>query len=446
LKIENGPILLFNSILVKKTKKQKEEPLMDKIIVKGKKGKQEFEIAELERGEGLLQMIQQLIPIGLMAVNDVLQSEVERLAGKKYSHAAYKEYSRWGSNAGSICLGDSKVRIKVPRVMNKGTKRSVPLRSYELFQDPQIIDEQNFKKLINGISCRKYKEASMIVPEVFGISHSSVSKRFIRVSSKKLEEFHNRRFDDLNIVALFIDGKSFSGTDMIIALGIDINGIKHILGFVESGTENESVCSDFLRSLKERGLKLDDEILYIIDGSKGLNSSIKKVAGRNAVIQRCQWHKRENVVSYLSKTEQPKVREKLQRAYSLSSYTEAKSALDKVGKELKLMNRSAYNSLQEGLEETLTLHRLGLADKLGASFKTTNCIENVNSQISIYVSRVRRWHNSDHRQRWLATALLETEPRLRKVKGRAHLVELKARIKELKEGNETGQQCIKEAA
>jgi len=130
----------------------------------------------------------------------------------------------------------------------------------------------------------------------------------------------------------------------------------------------------------------------------------------------------------------------------MSSYTEAKSALDKVGKELKLMNRSAYNSLQEGLEETLTLHRIGFADKLGDSFKTTNCIENVNSQISIYVSRVRRWHNSDHRQRWLATALLETEPRLRKVKGREHLVELKAHIKELKERNETGQQCMEEAA
>jgi len=419
---------------------------MEKIIVKGKKGKQKLGIAELERGEGLLQMIQQLIPIGLMAVNDVLQAEVEGLVGQRYSHATDSGCNRWGSNSGSVYLGDSKVRIKVPRVVKNGTKRSVPLHSYELFQDPQIIDEQNFKKLINGISCRKYKEASMLVPGVFGISHSSVSKRFIRVSSKKLEEFHNRRFDDLNIVALFMDGKSFSGTDMIIALGIDIKGIKHILGFIESSTENESVCSDFLRSLKERGLKLDDEILYIIDGSKGLNSSIKKVAGRNAVIQRCQWHKRENVVSYLSKTEQSKVREKLQRAYSMSSYMEAKSALDKVGKELRLMNKSAYNSLQEGLEETLTLHRLGLADKLGISFKTTNCIENVNSQISIYVSRVRRWHNSDHRQRWLATALLETEPRLRKVKGRDHLVELKACIKELKERSKTGQQCMREAA
>lgn len=416
---------------------------MRKINVKSVKDKQEIGIVE---NEGIIQMIQQLIPIGLMAVNEYLQSEVERLAGKRYSRSADKEYSRWSSNGGSVFLGDSRVHIEVPRVVKKGSKKPITVPGYSQFQDSGIIDEQSLKKLINGISCRKYREASIVLPEVFGISSSSVSKRFIRVSSKKLEEFHNRRFDDLDLVAIFIDGKSFSGSDMIIALGIDTEGRKTILGFVESVTENERVCRDFLNSLKERGARLTDEVLYVIDGAKGLTSGIRKVVGNTAVIQRCQWHKRENVVSYLSKEKQGEIRSRLQSAYSKSSYADAKRDIERIGKELKLMNKSAYNSLQEGLEETLTLHSLGLATELGISFKTTNCIENVNSLIGHYVNRIKYWRNSDQRQRWLATALLETESRLRKVKGREHLLLLKAALKRLKYEKNYGQQYTKEAA
>ena len=211
----------------------------------------------------------------------------------------------------------------------------------------------------------------------------------------------------------------------MIALGVTIEGDKALLGFVETGTENHKVCKQFLLSLRDRGLNLDKEILFAIDGGKGLHKGVREVMGEKAVIQRCQWHKRENVVSYLDKKNQESFRRKLQAAYELPTYEKAKTRLEAIKRELSLINQSAVASLEEGLEETLTLHRLGLFTKLGTSFKTTNCIENVNKLLAKKTDRVDRWQNSNQRQRWVASAMLEIEPGLKKVKGYAHLVELR---------------------
>jgi transposase-like protein len=162
---------------------------------------------------------------------------------------------------------------------------------------------------------------------------------------------------------------------------------------------------------------VENEILFIIDGAKGLYKGVKEALGSQAVIQRCQWHKRENVAKYLDKKLQPQFRRKLQAAYEQPTYEKAKQRLGQIKKELALINASAVASLEEGLEETLTLHRLGVFKQLGESFKTTNCIENIMSQVGIYTDRVDYWKNSDQRQRWVGTALLEIEPHLRKVRG-----------------------------
>ncbi len=167
----------------------------------------------------------------------------------------------------------------------------------------------------------------------------------------------------------------------------------------------------------------------MIDGAKGLYKGIKDVLGEKALIQRCQWHKRENVVSYLSKGQQSQFRRKLPSAYEKPSYDEVKKSLNAVKKELKLINESAVTSLLEGFEETLTLHRLGMFSKLGTSFKTTNCIETLNHQLGIYTDRVDYWKNSDQRQRWVGTALMAIEPKLRKVKGHKYLTELREKMK-----------------
>ena len=165
-----------------------------------------------------------------------------------------------------------------------------------------------------------------------------------------------------------------------------------------------------------------------MDGSKGLRKAVERVFRGYALIQRCQWHKRQNVVSYLAKEHQETFRRKLQRAYQEPTYEKAKTALMKVKKELSLINESAGRSLEEGLEETLTLHKLGLFEKLGKSLKTSNSIESVMALIEQRTQKVDYWKNSNQKQRWLATALLEIEPRLNRIRGYKHLPELKIAI------------------
>jgi len=378
-------------------------------------------------GIGKIALIQMLIPIGLKAVEEVLQEEVSSLAGEKYSREGV--VTRWGYNPGSVYMGDQKVAVKVPRLVNSSNGKFVALESYRSLQDGAMLDEGAFRKVLSGMRMGHYEEAVTHVPQTFGIKKSSISRKFIRTSGKRLKKFLKRALNDEDIIAIFIDGKHFAGNEIIIAVGVTITGEKIILGFVESGTENQEVCKDFMQGLIDRGLKIEDEILFIIDGSKGLYNGIKTVLGEKALIQRCQWHKRENVVSYLGKKHQSKFREKLQEAYSENSYEEARKSLLSIKRELKLINGSAVSSLEEGFEETLTLHRLGMFSKLGTSFKTTNCIETLNHQLAIYTDRVDCWKNSDQRQRWVGCSLVEIEPRLRKVKGHKYLRELREQMK-----------------
>lgn len=381
--------------------------------------------------ESRIAMIRALIPLGLKAIEAELQAEVVQLVGGAHYERTGGRLKRWGQNPGSAFLGDQKVRINIPRVRDVGSNQEVPLRSYERFKDPALVDERALSRVINGISQGKYEKAAEHVAETFGIKKSSISRKFIRASGRRLEEFTNRDLSGYDIVAIFIDGKCFAENEMVIALGVTIQGEKVLLGFIEASTENHVICRDFLNGLKDRGLKLGQEILFVIDGGKGIYKGITEVMGEKAIIARCQWHKRENVIDYLSKERRNGFRDKLQAAYEQPTYEAARRALGVIRNELKIINQSAVNSLDEGFEETLTLHRLGVFDKLGKSFKTTNCIENVNKQLELYTGRVSRWHNSDQRRRWVATALLEIEPRLNRVMGHEHLRELRATMKRL---------------
>ena len=401
---------------------------MAKLVNKGKRVNKKVKatIQELQQDSGKmnrLAAIQALIPIALEAVGQALQREISELAGQRYGRGG--EIKRWGSNPGSIFLGDQKVKIQVPRARNVNTNEEVELTTYEHLQNAHQLDDMALSRVIHGMSQRNYEKAAIHVPETFGIKKTSTCRRFIRASGKKLKEFMERDLSEHDIVAIFMDGKHFADNEIVIALGVNTIGEKVLLGMVETNTENYLVCKNFLIGLKDRGLNLDREVLFILDGGKGLNKSVREVMKGRALIQRCQWHKRENVVSYLDKKIQGHFRGKLQAAYNLKSYEKAKARLASIGKELKLINKSALASLEEGLEDTLTLHRLGMYDKLGDSFKTTNCIENVNKQLATHTDRVDRWHNSDQRQRWVATTLLLIEPRLNKVRGHKHMIELR---------------------
>ena len=387
--------------------------------------------------ESRIALIQQLIPIGLMAVEEALQAEVQELAGVRYCRDD-NPHKRWGSNLGSVHLGNQKHSIRVPRVRNQMSRQEVPLRSYQALQSDEGINDQMLAQVINGISARKFEKAAMQIPSTFGIQKSSVSRKFIQASAKKLKAFQDRDLKGHDIIVIFMDGKSFAENEMIIALGVTLSGEKIVLGAIETSTENGQVCRDFLTQLQERGLQSEEKILFVIDGAKGLRKGIETVFGKQAIIQRCQWHKRENVVAYLPKGEQRRFRKKLQKAYEQKSYGQAKQKLYVIRKELQLINESAVRSLDEGLEETLTLHRLGLFEPLGISLKTTNCIESLNSQLEQYTRRVTYWKNSNQKQRWVATALLELEPALRKVNGYRFLPLLKSNLeKYAQEKNQT---------
>ena len=372
-----------------------------------------------------LEAIQLLIPVALDRLNEILQEEIAELAGPPYfREPETRSVKRWGKQRGSVYLADQKVPLMVPRVRDLERNSEIPLPSYKQLQRPHVAEEQLFVRIIQGLSCRNYERAAELVPEVFGLSRNSVSRRFIRTSAKKLEQLLHRRLEGYEFVALVLDGKTFGEAQMVIALGITTKGEKIVLGFIESATENSRVCSDFLRGLIDRGLCYQHGLLVVIDGSKGLRKAVAEVFGDCVAVQRCQWHKRENVLSYLPKSQQESMRRKLQRAYEQPTYEKAKRELLRVKSELKQINESAVASLEEGFEETLTLHRLGVFRQLGISLKTTNSLESVNSRVEAMTRKVTRWRNSNQRQRWLASALLEIEPRLRRIKGYRHLPQL----------------------
>ena len=407
---------------------------MKKIANKGTRIKRCIEIQAMTEKELHFEedmaTIQTLIGLGMKAATDRIQSEFVALVGQRYEHG--KAMGPWGSNPGSIYLGDQKVAIEIPRARNARTGEEATLASYARLQSPRVIEDMALRRVINGISMRKYEEAALSIPETFGISRDSVSRRWIRASAKKLAALNERDLSEYDIVAIFLDGKHFSTDhEIIAALGVTIMGEKVILGIVETSTENYVVCRDFVRGLLERGLQAEDPILCIIDGGKGLHKGLKEVLGEQAVIQRCQLHKRENVLKYLPKGRQDEFRRNLQGAYEQPAYEAATKTLETIKRELRGINISAVNSLEEGFEETLTLHRLGMFEKLGRSFKTTNAIENVNSLLGIYTDRVDYWKNSEQRQRWVATALLQIEPRLRTVCGYQYLTEIRSTMVQL---------------
>jgi transposase-like protein len=257
-----------------------------------------------------------------------------------------------------------------------------------------------------------------------------VSRRFQERAQKALDEFESRSLEEENFLALWIDGKHVAGEQMLVCMGVTEAGYKKVLGFTQATTESSRPIKEMLRDLIDRGLSFEGGILCVVDGSKGLRKAIREVFGSRAEVQRCQWHKRENVVSYLPKADQSAWRKKLQRAYREPTYEAAKERLAGLHAELQQINRKAARSLQEGLEETLTLHKLGLFEELGRNLKTTNGIENLMGQVQRRIGKVKRWHHSPQRHQWMALALLEAESRMRRISGYEDLPELKKALKE----------------
>src|SRR5437870_1869130 len=290
------------------------------------------------------------LPLRLMHVHELLDDEVVALAGPRHARNDGVAGMRHGSNPGTVRLAGQRVAVRVPRV--RGEQGEIPLRSYQALHGSGEVNDQLLLRVLYGISCRNYAVAAEAIPGALGLSSSSVSRAFVEASSEKLREFQERDLSNQTYVALFLDGKTFADATLVIAMGVTARGDKRFLGFVETDTENEKVLTPFLRSLVERGLDVAEGLLVVIDGGKGLRAAVNQVLRKRSVVQRCVWHKRENVVSYLPKSEQAQWRRRLQRAYDRPTYAEAKAALTTLYRELEHRNQSAAASLAEGMEET----------------------------------------------------------------------------------------------
>jgi transposase-like protein len=389
----------------------------------------ELPVSVAEVIEGVSEEIERLTgQAGLLIMKAVMDAEVESLAGPKGRHDPDRTSTRWTAQPGYVVLAGKKVKVTKPRVRYKAG-HEVPLSSYQQFQSPPRRQAGICKKLIHGLSTRKYEQAIENFTDGYGISKSAVSRELVAATKGSLQKLCERRLDDLGrLVVLMIDGKQLYGECVVTALGVDIQGKKHVLGLVQGATENSTVVQHLLDDLVERGLDTAQPMLAVLDGGKALRKAVRKTLGDRSPVQRCHVHKRRNVKELLPPEFQRSADQRIKAAYGMKDFDQAKAQLDKTVEWLEGINPSAAGSLREGLEETLTLHRLGLPEALRKSFQTTNLIESALSVASDVAGRVKRWRAGDMRLRWIAAGLLAAEKQFRRVRGHKLMPKLLAAL------------------
>ena len=363
--------------------------------------------------EGVGELVRQA---GLRLMDLLMQEEVRELVGERSHRQADRKANRWGSERGYCVVMGQKVPIERPRVRST-EDQEVRLGSYEMFHRGEPLTETVWEKLMLGLSTRKYGQAVREFTEAYGLAKSAVSEHFIEASRAKLQEMMERRLDKTRLCALLIDATPFAGQQLVVAMGISQDGRKMILGLRQGATENATVVGELLGELVNRGLDFSEPRLYILDGGKALTAAVKKHAGESAAIQRCQVHKRRNVLDHLTDEQKPAVAKKLNAAYALEDHAAAKQALNMLHRELMDLNPSAARSLGEGMEETLTVHRLRVPMQLRKTLASTNVIESAFSIVEQVCKNVKRWHGGDQRERWVGSGLLVAQKQFRKVTG-----------------------------
>lgn len=356
------------------------------------------------------------VEVGVGMMKSLIGEEVESKAGPRYRHDPEREATRHGRQGGYVVVFGQKVPIQRERLRD-GSGREVELERYRLFQQDGRMERQVGKLLTRKLSQRDYEGAVELLAEGYGVKKSSVSRHWKRLTAAEVRKLCERDLSGRDFVAVVLDGKGFGEWTVTVALGVDAGGNKMILGLRQGGTENAEVCKSLLADLVERGLDPTRRRLYIVDGAKALTKAVRLVFGEAALVQRCQVHKRRNVREHLPPEHQEAVDARLLAAYGMGGYEEAKRSLELTVKYLERLNPSAARSLAEGLEETLTLHRLGVPEELRRSLSSTNLIESCFSMTEEWTRRAKRWRNGEMVWRWSGTALLESERRFRRVKG-----------------------------
>lgn len=372
-----------------------------------------------------LQEVVDLVQRGLMNLalktftqlaEGVMDREVTALVGPKNRADPGRDRVRWGSERGYCVVGGQKVPLQRPRVRDT-RKREVPLGSYELLQRASLMEESVWQKMMHGLTTRRYSEVLEELEQAYGIKKSAVSEHFIEASRQRLDKLLARRLKQYAVCAMLIDGTPFGDQQLITVMGITVHGHKVILGLRQGATENTTVVKQLLSDLQERGVDFEVPRLYILDGGKALFAGVRHAAGKAAIVQRCQIHKIRNVIGHLTEEHQGHVRQRLHSAYGMREYTDARRALALLLRELMDLNPSAARSLEEGLEDTLAIHRLRVPPMLRTSLASTNLIESTFSMVETVCRNVKRWHGGDQYLRWVGSGLLYAESRWNRVHG-----------------------------
>ncbi len=359
------------------------------------------------------------IHVGEQALHALMEQDRTELCGAKWSRDPSRRAVRGGSTSSEITLGGRRVGVRRLRASTvDGQELALPSFDWAASRDP--LDDQTWRSIVAGVSTRSYAGSLDLLPDELqerSTSSSSVSRRFVALSKRQLTKCLSRPLGELDLWVVMIDGIDYRDHSILVAMGIDSSGEKHVLGVREGTTENSAVAGALLGDLVDRGLATDHPLLFVIDGGKALRKAIRRVFGELGVIGRCQVHKMRNVLEHLSEEMRPSVRQAMRQAYASFKPESARRQLERLASSLESDHPGAAASLREGLEETLTLQALGIKGALWKTLRSTNPIENLNGGIAKFTRNVRRWRDGSMILRWVGSSILEAEKKFRRVRG-----------------------------
>lgn len=389
-----------------------------------------FEGSPLGTIAGLIQQSkedfdQTIAKIKVTLVEFLLFAEREAFAGPDY--APVPGWQKWGTQRGSVFAGGERIRVNKPRLRKEG--KEVPLSVYEALGDKSRFSQELLQKALSGIATRNYGTTLDHLLGDFGLSKSAVSRHLVQATTHELKGLKERSLEDFEPFAIFLDGYHLGGEVYIVALGIDVVGLKRVLGFWQGATENHIVCQELLADLESRKLALDENVIFVTDGGKGVIKALKDRFGKQLIHQRCTVHKDRNIQGHLAKKYRRAAHQRFRDAINCHSYEDAKAGLKKLGEWLEQINPSAAESLNECQEELLTVHRLEVPHLLRKTLHSTNPIESMFAQSSWMQRNIKNvCSGKTMPQRWLGTTLLQAEKGFRRIKGHLSIAEVRQRI------------------
>jgi len=367
--------------------------------------------------------------LGKVGIEALLVLSADQLAGRPHPGKAVGEVRHHGSQGGRVQLAERQVRVDRPRLRRKGVGGGgeVELPIYQALQENPALGRRVLEIVLRGVSTRNYEQVLPELAEAAGMSRSQVSREYAAASEAAFKELAERRFEDRELLIVYLDGQHFGDFCVVTAVGVDLAGGKHVLGIAEGSSENAVVVKGLLSRLVERGVKADRRRLFVIDGSKALRSAVKEVYGSDSPVQRCRNHKIQNVTGYLPKDQAKQVSLTMKAAFRLEA-KEGVAKLEQLAEWLGQSHPDAAASLREGLAEMFTINRLGLPATLCRCLGTTNIIENGHSSVRRSTGRVSRWRDGSMVLRWAAASHLAAEKKYRRITGHEQLWMLKAKL------------------